>query len=99
MARIRIKKKEKPVRLPPCLLRDHPIFISELVRQEWITTYEYAVRTGNETLAQSIVNEFVSPRNQVQGYRRLKQHKIKELDTTGWYSKGKTDPRYLEMDG
>ena len=98
MARIRVKKKEKPVRLPPCLLRDHPIFLSEFVRQEWINAYKRAVRTGNERLAQRIVNKFVGPRNRVDGYRRLKQHKVKELATTGQYTQGRTHPRYLGMD-
>jgi len=98
MARIRAKKKEKkekPVFLPPCLLRG---YLSETERQERIRQYTHAVYTGNERHAQNIINRFVSPRNQVQGYRRLKQHKVKELATTGWYSKGKTDPRYLGMD-
>lgn len=102
MARIRVKKKEKPVRIPPCLLRDHPIFLSEFVRQEWIKTYEHAVRTGNEPLAQKVVNEFVSPRNRVAGYRRLEKYKVRIPDvgetTTGQYTRGKTHPRYLGMD-
>ena len=92
--RIRVQEKSKPIRLPPCLLRG---YLSETERQERIRQYTHAVHTGNERLAQNIINRFVSPRNQVQGYRRLKQHKVKELDTTGWFSKGKTDPRYIGM--
>jgi len=102
MARIRVEKKEekeKPVRLPLCLKnKDHPIFISELVKQEWVAKYKKAVRNSNHYLAQEIINEFIHPRDRVKGYRRLEKHKVKVLDTTGWYSKGKTDPRYLGMD-
>ena len=101
MARRRAKKKEKkekPVFLPSCLEKDHPIFISELVKQEWITKYKKAVRNSNDHLAQEIINEFIPPCDRVEGYRRLAKDKIKVLATTGEYSKGKTDPRYLGMD-
>ena len=102
MARIRVEKKEekeKPVWLPLCLKnKDHPIFISEPIRQDWSARYEHAVRNSNDRLAQDIKNKLSHSRDHVEGYRRLKQHKVKVLATTGEYSKGKTDPRYLGMD-
>tara|TARA_R110000751_G_scaffold218767_1_gene321641 strand:+ start:55 stop:369 length:315 start_codon:yes stop_codon:yes gene_type:complete len=102
MARIRVEKKEekeKSVWLPLCLKnKDHPIFISEPIRQDWIATYEYAVRDSNHYLAQEIKNKLSHSRDHVEGYRRLAKDKVKVLDTIGAYSKGNTDPRYLGMD-
>ena len=90
------KIKRNKIRVPACIERiGSPTYRGQVEKY-----YKDLIMRREHYKAHEFLKRFQSnPNAHVPAWRSFKTHQFKELATTGWYSKGKTDPRYLEMDG
>ena len=107
MARIKIPKNSFNARVvertlaqrcgnyPPCIER---IQVPS-IKVQYMDSWDSFRKQGDEHRMQKLIKDLqINPNTHVSGYRRLRQHKVNKLQTTGWYTQGKTHPRYLGMD-
>ena len=91
------RERRERIVVPSCIRR----FESTPYHREQVERYyKDLILRGEHYKAHQFTKDFQrNPDKHVRAWKSFETNKIKKLATTGQYSKGNTEPRYLYMDG